>query len=215
MTDVKILASGFGFPEGPVVMPDGAVILTEIRNGRCSRVTADGKARVFSECGGGPNGLAIGPDGALYLCNNGGGRYVEGTSMSQGAHADYKGGSIQRLDAKTGEAKTALHRVRRPQALRAQRPGVRQGRVASTSPISASATPAIATMAASTTRCPTARRSPASPIRSSAPTAARCRPTARCSTSPTPRAPGCGRSTSRGRACSKKPKRRLPITAAG
>ena len=26
--------------------------------------------------------------------------------MSQGAHAGYKGGSIQRLDAKTGEAKT-------------------------------------------------------------------------------------------------------------
>ena len=44
MTDVKILASGFGFPEGPVVMPDGAVILTEIRNGRCSRVTPDGKS---------------------------------------------------------------------------------------------------------------------------------------------------------------------------
>ena len=105
MSDVKILASGFGFPEGPVVMPDGAVILTEIRNGRCSRVTTDGKSSVFSECGGGPNGLAIGPDGALYLCNNGGARYVEGTSMSQGAHAGYKGGSIQRLDAKTGQYK--------------------------------------------------------------------------------------------------------------
>ena len=90
MSDVKILASGFGFPEGPAVMPDGAVILTEIRNGRCSRVTADGKSAVFSECGGGPNGLAIGPDGALYLCNSGGARYVEGTSMSQGAHAGYK-----------------------------------------------------------------------------------------------------------------------------
>src|SRR5262249_57717590 len=102
--DVKILAEGFGFPEGPVVMPDGAVILTEIRNGRCSRVTPDGKSSVFSECGGGPNGLALGPDGALYLCNNGGARYVEGTSMSQGAHTGYKGGSIQRLEPRTGEA---------------------------------------------------------------------------------------------------------------
>src|SRR5215218_9100654 len=106
MSDIKILAEGFGFPEGPVVMPDGAVILTEIRSSRCSRVTPDGKSAVFSECGGGPNGLAIGPDGALYLCNNGGARYVEGTSMSQGAHAGYKGGSIQRLDAKTGAFKT-------------------------------------------------------------------------------------------------------------
>ena len=119
---MKILASGFGFPEGPVVMPDGAVILTEIRNGRCSRVTPDGKTSVFSECGGGPNGLAIGPDGALYLCNNGGARYVEGTSMSQGAHAGYKGGSVQRLDARTGEFKTLYaecdgHRLSAPNDL--------------------------------------------------------------------------------------------------
>ena len=115
MSDVKILASGFGFPEGPVVMPDGAVTLTEIRNGRCSRVTPDGKTSVFSECGGGPNGLAIGPDGALYLCNNGGARYVEGTSMSQGAHTGYKGGSIQRLDFTvllTTSVKNSDHRCR-------------------------------------------------------------------------------------------------------
>ena len=105
MSDVKILATGLGFPEGPVAMPDGSVILTEIRNGRCSRVTADGKVSLFSATGGGPNGLAVGPDGALYLCNNGGSRYVEGSSMGQGPHPDYKHGSIERLDAKTGEAK--------------------------------------------------------------------------------------------------------------
>jgi len=106
MDEVRILATGLGFPEGPVAMPDGSVILTEIRNGRCSRVTADGKVSVFSETGGGPNGLAVGPDGALYLCNNGGSRYVEGKSMGQGPHPDYKHGSIQRLDRNTGEAKT-------------------------------------------------------------------------------------------------------------
>jgi gluconolactonase len=105
MTDVQILATGLGFPEGPVVMPDGSVILTEIRNGRCSRVTPDGKVSLFSAAGGGPNGLAVGPDGALYLCNNGGSRYVEGVSMGQGPHPDYKFGSIQRLDRDTGEAK--------------------------------------------------------------------------------------------------------------
>ena len=41
MTDVKIVATGLGFPEGPVVCADGSVVLTEIRNGRCSRVTPD------------------------------------------------------------------------------------------------------------------------------------------------------------------------------
>ena len=107
-------------------MPDGSVILTEIRNGRCSRVTPDGKVSVFSECGGGPNGLAIGPDGALYLCNNGGSRYVEGTSMGQGAARRLQGrlGPAARCQDRRGQ--DALHRVRRPQALGAQRPGVRQ-----------------------------------------------------------------------------------------
>ena len=86
MSEVRILATGLGFPEGPVAMPDGSVILTEIRNNRCSRVTPDGKVSLFSATGGGPNGLAVGPDGALYLCNNGGSRYVEGVSMGQGPH---------------------------------------------------------------------------------------------------------------------------------
>lgn len=105
MSDVRIVAEGLGFPEGPVAMADGSVILTEIRNRRCSRVTADGTVSVFSDNGGGPNGLAVGPDGALYCCNNGGSRYVEGKSMGQGPHPDYKFGWIERLDPKTGAAR--------------------------------------------------------------------------------------------------------------
>ena len=104
MGDVRILATGLGFPEGPVAMPDGSVTLTEIRNNRCTRVAADGTVSTFSAAGGGPNGVAVGPDGALYCVNNGGNRYVEGVSMGQGPHADYKGGYVQRLDSKTGAA---------------------------------------------------------------------------------------------------------------
>ena len=111
MAEVSILATGLGFPEGPVVCADGSVVLTEIRNNQCSRVTPDGKVSVFSQCGGGPNGLAIGPDGFFYLCNNGGSRYVEGHSMGQGPHPDYKFGSIQRIDPKTGEAKLLYKEV--------------------------------------------------------------------------------------------------------
>lgn len=104
MTDVTILATGLGFPEGPMVFDDGSVIVTEIRNGRCSRITADGTVSLFSDCGGGPNGLAIGPDGFYYLCNNGGSRYVEGHSMGLGPHPDYKFGSVERIDPDTGAA---------------------------------------------------------------------------------------------------------------
>ena len=105
MADLTIIATGLGFPEGPVICSDGSVVLTEIRNSRCSRVTADGKITLFSECGGGPNGLAIGPDGFFYLCNNGGNRYVEGHSMGVGPHEDYRHGSVQKIDPKTGEAR--------------------------------------------------------------------------------------------------------------
>ena len=62
MSDVTILATGLGFPEGPVAMPDGSVVLTEIRNNRCSKVAPDGTVSLFSAAGGGPNGLAIGPE---------------------------------------------------------------------------------------------------------------------------------------------------------
>lgn len=106
MSEVTIMATDFGFPEGPVVCDDGSVVLTDIRKECCWRVAADGTVSVFSDTGGGPNGLAIGPDGAFYLCNNGGGLYVKGISISQGPHPDYKFGSIQRIDPKTGDFTT-------------------------------------------------------------------------------------------------------------
>src|SRR3974390_3179782 len=106
MAEVRMLATDLGFPEGPVAMPDGSVVLTEIRNSRVSRVTASGATSVLAATGGGPNGLAIGPDGALSLCNNGGSRYVAGSSMGQGPAADYVHGSVQRIDPKTGAFST-------------------------------------------------------------------------------------------------------------
>ena len=61
MSDVRILATGLGFPEGPVVMPDGSVILTEIRNGRCSRITPDGKVACSRPTAAGPTASRSGP----------------------------------------------------------------------------------------------------------------------------------------------------------
>ena len=63
--DIEIIAEGLGFPEGPVVMADGSIILVEIQAGLISRIWGDGRREVIAEPGGGPNGLAIGPDGAL------------------------------------------------------------------------------------------------------------------------------------------------------
>lgn len=102
---VKILAEGLLFPEGPVAMGDGSMLVVEIRGGTVRRVAPDGTLSLVAACGGGPNGAAIGPDGALYVCNNGGASYVAGQVLSSGPAADYTGGSIQRIDLATGETR--------------------------------------------------------------------------------------------------------------
>jgi gluconolactonase len=72
LRDVQIVADGLAFPEGPVAMRDGSVLVAEIGGGSVARVGRDGTVERVAIVGGGPNGAAIGPDGALYLCNNGG-----------------------------------------------------------------------------------------------------------------------------------------------
>ena len=105
MAEFETVTDGLRFPEGPVAMPDGSVILTEIENGRITRVTPDGRKETIAEPGGGPNGLAIGPDGNLYCCNNGGFEYLEsnGYLAPHGIAKDYSGGRIERIDIATGK----------------------------------------------------------------------------------------------------------------
>lgn len=103
--ELELVADGLEFPEGPVAMADGSVILVEIRRKTLSRVTPDGKVSVIAELGGGPNGAAIGPDGAMYVTNNGGFQWVarpDGTLAPHAYPADYEGGCIQRVDLATG-----------------------------------------------------------------------------------------------------------------
>jgi len=72
MAAMTEIAHGLRFPEGPVAMPDGSVILVEIERQTLSRVHANGEVSVIATPGGGPNGAAMGPDGRCYVCNNGG-----------------------------------------------------------------------------------------------------------------------------------------------
>src|SRR5258708_20403496 len=70
--DIELVTDDLGFPEGPIAMADGSVILTEIERGVLTRVAPDGKKSTVAKCGGGPNGAAIRPDGAIWVTNNGG-----------------------------------------------------------------------------------------------------------------------------------------------
>jgi gluconolactonase len=100
------ITTGLQFPEGPVAMPDGSVILTEMFASRLTRVAPDGTKTTVAEINGSPNGLAVGPDGALYLCNNGNAftPLNAGGLMYPGPFDEsrYIGGRIQRVDIATG-----------------------------------------------------------------------------------------------------------------
>ncbi|BBX41951.1 glconolactonase [Mycobacterium tuberculosis variant microti OV254] len=66
------MAEGLAFPESPVVLDDGSVMVSEMAAGRLTRVSPDGAAETVAETGGGPNGVARLPDGRLVVCQNGG-----------------------------------------------------------------------------------------------------------------------------------------------
>jgi gluconolactonase len=96
---MRPVATGLQFPEGPIALGDGSVLLVEIKRGTLSHVSPDGRVRVVAELGGGPNGAAIGPDGAVYVCNNGGFEWDDRDGITAPGHqpADYIGGRIQRV----------------------------------------------------------------------------------------------------------------------
>ena len=102
------LASGLEFPEGPIAMADGSVLLTEIARRTLSRVTPDGRVEVVAETGGGPNGAALGPDGHVWITNNGGFEWDRsgGRLLPSGQARDYDSGSIQRVNIETGAVET-------------------------------------------------------------------------------------------------------------
>jgi gluconolactonase len=104
---VREIARGLRFPEGPVALPDGSVLVVEIAAGRLSRVLPDGRIRTVAELGGGPNGAALGPDGRCYVCNNGGFAWAErdGLLSPRGTAPDYAGGRIEVVDLATGAAR--------------------------------------------------------------------------------------------------------------
>lgn len=91
LRDVVVVADGLAFPEGPVALRDGSVLVAEIGGGTIARVDPDGAITRVATVRGGPNGAAIGPDGALYVCNNGG--FREGNRIDP---------CIQRVDLAAG-----------------------------------------------------------------------------------------------------------------
>src|SRR6202165_6031616 len=110
MSNVRVLATDLEFPEGPVVMPDGSVVLVEIRGQRLTRVWPDGRKEGIAKIPGGPHGAALGPDGKMYVCNNSGFSWIPTRNMIMPGPQpdDYRGGSIQRVDLQSGKVETVV-----------------------------------------------------------------------------------------------------------
>jgi len=104
MHDVTLHADGLGFPEGPVWLDDGSLVVVEIAVGRVSRLAPSGRRTTLATTGGGPNGAAIGPDGALYVCNNGGFEWqrIDGQLLPGHQAHDYETGRIERIELDSG-----------------------------------------------------------------------------------------------------------------
>lgn len=94
------VADGLRFPEGPVALANGTVLVSEIAAGQISSIAPGGRRQVIARTGGGPNGLAAGPGGMLFSCNNGGFAWSErdGRLMPAGRSSDNAGGRIDRID---------------------------------------------------------------------------------------------------------------------
>ena len=101
---MQVIAEGLQFPEGPVPLADGSVLVVEIRRGTLTKIFTDGTHEVIADLGGGPNGAALGPGGQVFVCNNGGFTWHDhgGAVIPGDAPEDYRGGSIQRVDLGRG-----------------------------------------------------------------------------------------------------------------
>jgi gluconolactonase len=89
-----VLANGLAFPEGPVLLKDGSVVVVEILGDKLTRFATDGSISKLADIGPGPNGLGLGPDGKLYVLTNG------------GRPGNTNGGSVKRLNIVTGAIET-------------------------------------------------------------------------------------------------------------
>lgn len=62
------MAAGFQFTEGPLWMPDGYLIFSDIPANKIYKLVPGGKAEVFKEIDSGPNGLVLDAKGRVVIC---------------------------------------------------------------------------------------------------------------------------------------------------
>ena len=114
-----LLARCLGFPEGPVIMPDGSLVFCDGNTGELLQ-WKDDEMSTFAVTGGSPWGALLGTDGAIYVTQGGD---VPAAARHRGSPPD-PAGQPRRL-RRAARVQIAGHH-----AGRAERSRVRQGRPA-------------------------------------------------------------------------------------
>jgi gluconolactonase len=99
----ELVASGFGWPEGPSLLPDGRLLFVESYRGQLIVLGPDRIPQRFAYVAGAPNSCVLGADGWAYVCQNGG-------TVGPWRAADMVDPSIQRV-REGGEAEVLVTQV--------------------------------------------------------------------------------------------------------
>ena len=108
MSEFREIATGLAFPEGPIFLPNGEILIVEIASAKLTKIDLNGEKTLVAKLNGGPNGAAIGPDGRCYICNNGGMQFFEkdGCFLPRLSTPATPNGWIEAVDLKTGSVET-------------------------------------------------------------------------------------------------------------
>jgi gluconolactonase len=87
----RVVAEGLRFPEGPVALPSGDLVVCELAGRRVTRVTPDGSTSTIADFEGSPNGQVLAADGSLWVCDNGGRWVAEEASGLGHGPGDHRG----------------------------------------------------------------------------------------------------------------------------
>jgi gluconolactonase len=93
-----LLAADLGFPEGPVVMPDRAIVFCDGNTGELRR-WEDGTLSTYAKTGGSPWGALLGIDGAVYVTQGGDVPGSGDTSAVCGIQRVWPDGSVELLSS--------------------------------------------------------------------------------------------------------------------
>ncbi|MBI1197796.1 MAG: SMP-30/gluconolactonase/LRE family protein [Phenylobacterium sp.] len=108
---MRVVTDRLRFPEGPIALPDGSVVVVEIEGRALTRVRPDGRLEIIAELEGGPNGAAMGPDGWCYVCNSGGWIYTsEANGWRRPLRQSDHNGWIERVHLATGRVERLYDR---------------------------------------------------------------------------------------------------------